>query len=74
MDNAHVRHLLEPQQAALMEFHTVTTIGTNSYHCPDNQGNLEEKHIFKGYVDCSDLPTKIVLIRYFIWTSINASV
>lgn len=42
VNDAHVRLLFEAQQSTLMELHTVTTIRTNTDHCPYYQSDLRE--------------------------------
>lgn len=39
VDDAHVRHLLEPQQTALVELHAITPIWPNADHRPDDKCN-----------------------------------
>lgn len=45
VDDAHVRHLLEPQQTALVELHAITPIWPNADHRPDDKCNLKDRHV-----------------------------
>lgn len=45
VDDAHVRHLLESQQAAFVELHAVTAIWPDANHSPDDKRNLKERHV-----------------------------
>lgn len=44
VDDAHVGHLFESQQTALVELHAVTPIWPNADHCPDDKCNLKDRH------------------------------
>lgn len=45
MNDAHVGHLLEPQQTALMKLHAVTPIWPNADHSPDDKCNLKDRRV-----------------------------
>lgn len=45
VNNAHIRLLLEAQQAILMELHTVAPIGTDTDHCPYYQSDLRDSTV-----------------------------
>lgn len=45
VNNAHIRLLLEAQQAILKELHTVAPIGTDTDHCPYYQCDLRDSTV-----------------------------